>query len=161
MFKEFKEFIRKGNVIDLAIAFVMGAAFGKVATSFINDVVMPPIGLLLGKVDFSSLYINLSGQDVRIPGQGQGGGRSGHRLRDLSQRGHRVPDRGPGDLHRHPPDQQAQEQAGARVADDQGMPLLPVDRPAQGDPLPELHLRDQVIDSRNSARTDLRRSGFP
>jgi large conductance mechanosensitive channel len=62
MFKEFKEFIRKGNVVDLAIAFVMGAAFGKVTTSFINDIVMPPIGLLLGKVDFSSLYINLSGK---------------------------------------------------------------------------------------------------
>jgi len=62
MIKEFKEFIRKGSVIDLAIAFVMGVAFGKVATSFINDIVMPPIGLLLGKVDFASLYINLSGQ---------------------------------------------------------------------------------------------------
>jgi large conductance mechanosensitive channel len=62
MFKEFKEFIRRGNMIDLAVAFVMGAAFGKVASSFINDVVMPPVGLLLGRVDFSSLYINLSGQ---------------------------------------------------------------------------------------------------
>ncbi len=62
MLKEFKEFIRKGNVVDLAVGFVMGAAFGKVASSFINDVVMPPIGLLLGKVDFSSLYINLSGK---------------------------------------------------------------------------------------------------
>ncbi len=62
MIKEFKEFIRKGNVIDLAVGFVMGAVFGKVATSFINDIVMPPIGLLLGKVDFAGLYINLSGQ---------------------------------------------------------------------------------------------------
>ena len=62
MIKEFKEFIRKGSVIDLAVGFVMGAVFGKVATSFINDIVMPPIGLLLGKVDFASLYINLSGQ---------------------------------------------------------------------------------------------------
>jgi large conductance mechanosensitive channel len=62
MLKEFKEFIRRGNVIDLAVGFVMGAVFGKVASSFINDVVMPPVGLLLGKVDFSSLYINLSGQ---------------------------------------------------------------------------------------------------
>lgn len=62
MIKEFKEFIRRGNVMDLAIGFVMGAAFGKVASSFINDIVMPPIGLLLGKVDFASLYVNLSGQ---------------------------------------------------------------------------------------------------
>jgi len=62
MIKEFKAFIRQGNVMDLAIGFVMGAAFGKVVSSFINDIVMPPIGLLLGKVDFASLYLNLSGR---------------------------------------------------------------------------------------------------
>jgi large conductance mechanosensitive channel len=62
MLKEFKTFIRQGNVMDLAIGFIMGAAFGKIVTSFINDILMPPIGLLLGKVDFSSLYINLSGK---------------------------------------------------------------------------------------------------
>lgn len=62
MFKEFKEFIQKGNVMDLAVGFIMGAAFGKIVTSLINDVIMPPIGLLLGKVDFSNLYINLSGR---------------------------------------------------------------------------------------------------
>jgi large conductance mechanosensitive channel len=62
MFKEFKEFIQKGNVMDLAVGFIMGAAFGKIVTSLINDVIMPPIGLLLGRVDFSSLYINLSGR---------------------------------------------------------------------------------------------------
>jgi large conductance mechanosensitive channel len=60
--KEFKKFIRQGNVIDMAVGFVIGAAFGKVASSFINDIVMPPIGLLLGKVDFANLYVNLSGQ---------------------------------------------------------------------------------------------------
>ena len=62
MFKEFKEFIRRGNVMDLAVGFIMGAAFGKIVTSVINDILMPPIGLLLGKVDFASLYINLSGK---------------------------------------------------------------------------------------------------
>jgi len=62
MVKEFKEFIQKGNVMDLAVGFIMGAAFGKIVTSVINDVIMPPIGLLLGKVDFSNLYINLSGR---------------------------------------------------------------------------------------------------
>jgi large conductance mechanosensitive channel len=62
MFKEFKEFIQKGNVMDMAVGFIMGAAFGKIVTSLINDVIMPPIGLLLGKVDFSNLYINLSGR---------------------------------------------------------------------------------------------------
>ena len=59
--KEFKEFIMRGNVLDLAIGVIIGAAFGKIVTSFTNDIVMPPIGLLLGKVDFSNLYINLSG----------------------------------------------------------------------------------------------------
>ena len=62
MLREFKEFIARGNVIDLAIAVVIGAAFGKIVTSLVEGVIMPPIGLLLGKVDFSSLYIDLSGQ---------------------------------------------------------------------------------------------------
>ncbi len=62
MFKEFKEFAMKGNVMDMAVGIIIGAAFGKIITSFVNDVIMPPIGLLLGKVDFSNLFINLSGQ---------------------------------------------------------------------------------------------------
>jgi len=61
MFKEFREFAVRGNVVDLAVGLIMGAAFGKIITSFVNDIVMPPIGLLLGKVDFTNLYINLSG----------------------------------------------------------------------------------------------------
>jgi len=61
MLKEFWAFIMRGNVLDLAVAVIIGAAFGKIVTSFVNDVLMPPIGLLLGNVDFSNLYINLSG----------------------------------------------------------------------------------------------------
>lgn len=61
MLKEFKTFAMKGNVIDLAIGVILGAAFGKIVSSFVADILMPPIGLLLGKVDFSNLYINLSG----------------------------------------------------------------------------------------------------
>lgn len=57
--REFKEFAVKGNVIDMAVGLVIGAAFGKIVTSLVNDIVMPPIGLLLGKVDFSSLTITL------------------------------------------------------------------------------------------------------
>jgi len=60
--KEFKEFAMRGNVLDMAIGIIIGTAFGKVVTSMVNDVLMPPIGLLLGKVDFSNLFINLSGQ---------------------------------------------------------------------------------------------------
>ncbi|HEY3582555.1 MAG TPA: large conductance mechanosensitive channel protein MscL [Pyrinomonadaceae bacterium] len=62
MLREFKEFIARGNVIDLAVAVVIGAAFGKIVTSFVEDVIMPPIGLALGHVDFSNLFINLSNE---------------------------------------------------------------------------------------------------
>ena len=61
MLKEFKEFAMRGPVLDLAIGLMLGAAFGKIVASLVNDVLMPPIGLLLGHVDFSNLFINLSG----------------------------------------------------------------------------------------------------
>ncbi|GAA4841820.1 large conductance mechanosensitive channel protein MscL [Paenibacillus vulneris] len=60
--KEFKEFAMKGNMIDLAIGVIVGGAFGKVVTSIVNDVVMPPIGLLLGRVNFTDLFISLNGK---------------------------------------------------------------------------------------------------
>ncbi len=62
MLQEFKEFAMRGNVLDMAIGIIIGAAFGKIITSFVNDILMPPIGLLLGKVDFANLFINLSEQ---------------------------------------------------------------------------------------------------
>ena len=62
MLKEFKEFIARGNVVDLAVAVVIGAAFGRIITSLVEGVIMPPIGLLLGGVDFSNLFIDISGQ---------------------------------------------------------------------------------------------------
>src|SRR3546814_12068482 len=61
--KEFKEFALKGNVIDLAVAVVIGGAFGKIVTSLVNDIVMPPIGLLLGGTDFTALFIPLDGAE--------------------------------------------------------------------------------------------------
>jgi large conductance mechanosensitive channel len=63
MLKEFKEFIMRGNVLDLAIAVVIGAAFGKIIASLVDDIIMPPIGLALGNVDFANLFVNLSGKD--------------------------------------------------------------------------------------------------
>lgn len=60
MLKEFKEFAIKGNMLDLAVAVIIGGAFGKIITSLVNDIIMPPIGLLLGGINFSELYINLS-----------------------------------------------------------------------------------------------------
>jgi large conductance mechanosensitive channel len=62
MLKEFREFIARGNVLDLAVAVIIGVAFGKLVTSLVEGVIMPPIGLLLGNVDFSNLFIDLSGQ---------------------------------------------------------------------------------------------------
>jgi large conductance mechanosensitive channel len=59
MWQEFKQFAVKGNVVDLAVGVVIGGAFGKITTSLVNDVIMPPIGLILGKVDFSNLFLNL------------------------------------------------------------------------------------------------------
>ncbi|MCU0522490.1 MAG: large conductance mechanosensitive channel protein MscL [Anaerolineae bacterium] len=61
MWSEFKKFIMRGNVLDLAIGVIIGGAFGAIVQSLVKDVIMPPIGLLLGKVDFAGLFINLSG----------------------------------------------------------------------------------------------------
>src|SRR5580700_1940936 len=61
MLKEFKEFAMRGNVLDMAVGIIIGAAFGRIITSFVNDIVMPPIGLALGRVDFSTLFWNISG----------------------------------------------------------------------------------------------------
>ena len=62
MLKEFKEFAMRGNVLDMAVGIIIGAAFGKIVSSLVDDVLMPPIGRLLGPVDFSGLFINLSGK---------------------------------------------------------------------------------------------------
>ena len=62
MLSEFKAFLMRGNVVDLAVAVVIGAAFGAIVTSFVNDILMPPIGLALGRVNFADLFISLSGE---------------------------------------------------------------------------------------------------
>lgn len=62
MLKEFREFAIKGSLLDMAIGIVLGAAFGQVVSTFVKNVIMPPFGLLLGRVDFASLYVNLSGK---------------------------------------------------------------------------------------------------
>ena len=62
-FREFREFALRGNVVDLAVGIIIGVAFGAVVNSLVADVIMPPLGLVIGQVDFSDLFINLSGQD--------------------------------------------------------------------------------------------------
>ena len=61
MFKEFKAFAMRGNVLDMAVGIIIGAAFGRIITSFVSDIIMPPLGVVIGKVDFSSLFLNISG----------------------------------------------------------------------------------------------------
>ena len=74
MLKEFKEFAMRGNVIDLAVGVIIGAAFGKIINSLVNDILMPLIGLLLGKIDLSSLFITLSGEKYTTLAQAQEAG---------------------------------------------------------------------------------------
>lgn len=74
MFKEFRDFINRGNVLDLAVAVVIGAAFGGVVSSFVKDVLMPPIGLLFGKVDFGNMFLTLSGQSAATLAEAQKAG---------------------------------------------------------------------------------------
>jgi large conductance mechanosensitive channel len=74
MLKEFKAFAMRGNVIDLAVGVIIGAAFGKIISSFVNDLLMPPLGLLLGKVDFTNLFISLTGQKYASLAEAQAAG---------------------------------------------------------------------------------------
>ncbi|MGA2819107.1 MAG: large conductance mechanosensitive channel protein MscL [Anaerolineales bacterium] len=74
MLKDFKAFILRGNVLDLAVAVIIGAAFGKIITSLVNDIIMPPIGLVLGRVAFSNLFLNLSGKSYLSLAEAQAAG---------------------------------------------------------------------------------------
>jgi large conductance mechanosensitive channel len=74
MFKEFKEFAVRGNVMDLAVGLVVGAAFGKIVTSLVNDILMPPLGLFIKRVDFKELFVNLSGVPYRTMAEAKAAG---------------------------------------------------------------------------------------
>jgi large conductance mechanosensitive channel len=74
MFNEFKTFIAKGNAIDLAVGVVIGAAFGKIVSSLVDDIIMPPLGLILGRVDFSQLYVSLDGKSYETLAMAQAAG---------------------------------------------------------------------------------------
>jgi large conductance mechanosensitive channel len=74
MVKEFKEFIARGNVVDMAVGIITGVAFGAIITSLVADIVMPPVGLLLGRVDFANLFINISGHRYSTLAQAKAAG---------------------------------------------------------------------------------------
>ena len=147
MLKEFKTFVMRGNVLDLAVAVIIGGVFGKIVSSLVNDVLMPPIGLVVGKVDFSSLYLNLSVEHLRVARRGPEGGRSRHQVRPVHQHGDRLPHRVLRHLPCRTPGEPSSAPAGRRStrgAHDQGMSLLSFHHPAQGHPLRPLHVGDQI-----------------
>lgn len=74
MLKEFKEFAMRGNVVDMAVGIIIGAAFGKIVASLVKDVIMPPIGMLMGNVDFTNLFVNLSDQTFATLAEAQKAG---------------------------------------------------------------------------------------
>lgn len=74
MLKEFKEFAMRGNVVDMAVGIIIGAAFGKIVSSLVNDIIMPPIGIMMGKMDFSNLFLNLSDKPVRTIAEAKAAG---------------------------------------------------------------------------------------
>jgi large conductance mechanosensitive channel len=74
MWKDFRAFVLRGNVIDLAVAVILGAAFGKIVTSLVDDILMPPLGLILGGVDFKDLFIDLSGRGYATLAEAQAAG---------------------------------------------------------------------------------------
>jgi large conductance mechanosensitive channel len=74
MWQEFKAFIMRGSVVDLAVGIIIGAAFGRIVSWLVNDILMPPIGLLLGRVDFSNLFLTLSGQCYATLAEAKGAG---------------------------------------------------------------------------------------
>ncbi len=94
MFKEFKEFAMRGNVVDMAVGIIIGAAFGTIVKSLVDDVIMPPIGLLLGNVDFSNLFLVLkagkSGGALRKPCRRQGCRGGNHELRHFYEHDHQF-----------------------------------------------------------------------
>ena len=74
LLEDFKKFAMRGNVLDMAVGVIIGAAFGKIAASLVTDIIMPPVGMMLGGVDFSNLYINLSGTEVKTLAEAQAAG---------------------------------------------------------------------------------------
>lgn len=114
MLKEFKEFAMRGNVIDLAVGVIIGAAFGKIVTSLVNDIIMPPIGVLLGGVDFTEMSESVRWR-VCVPSGCKRSRCCDDQLRCLRQHCDQFPDRRFRDLHGHQTDEQAEEERGSRT----------------------------------------------
>jgi large conductance mechanosensitive channel protein len=140
MLKEFKEFALRGNVVDMAVGIIIGAAFGKIVTSFVSDVLMPPIGLLMGRMDFSNLFIDLSGTGFATLADAKKAGAATinyglflNTIFDFVIVAFAI----------YSPDstnQSHEARTGSRGPRHKGMPVLLLHCPAEGGPLPPLHL---------------------
>ena len=141
MMKEFREFAARGNVIDLAVGVIIGAAFGKIVTSLVNDIVMPPIGMAIGRVDFKNLFVALNGQQYASLADAQKAGAPTINYGIVPEHGARVPDCRVRHLPDGAPDQPT-EDAGAGAANRRRarLPVLHLAHPGQGDALPALHV---------------------
>ena len=131
MFKEFKTFIMRGNVLDLAIGVIIGGAFGKIVASLVGDILNPVIGLALGKIDFSNLFVALNGQNLRHHRGRQESRRAHPQLRPLYQHRHRVRDCGLRDLSHHQAGEPVPSPRRRRPPGHQGMPRVPEHHPGR------------------------------
>ncbi len=141
MWKEFREFAARGNVLDLAVGVILGAAFGKIVTSLVNDVLMPPIGLILGGFDFKGLLRRAERRVVPLARGGPGGERAHDQLRRVREHRAGVSDRGVRDFHAGAADQ-SNEDACPDAGQGQlaRLPVLRVTHCAEGDPVSVLHI---------------------
>ena len=145
MWKDFKTFLMRGNVIDLAVGFVVGAAFGTIVKSLVDDAIfMPPIGLLLGKVDFWTLYVLLhEGTKAAPPGarvtRNQSRGRGNAQLRRVHQHADLVRHHRRGGILVGAAGEQAAQAAGSIGAHHQGVSVLRHGHPVGGSRLPTAH----------------------
>jgi Large-conductance mechanosensitive channel, MscL len=130
LLKEFKDFIMRGNVLDLAVAVIIGGAFGKIVSSLVNDMLMPLIGLLMGRVNFAELAWNVGAASVKW-----GGIRANHH-RLCHRRLYHLPD--------HQSCQPDEETCTRSRADHEGMPALLLDHQHQSHALSELHIATLV-----------------
>ena len=146
MFKEFKEFAMKGNVVDMAVGIIIGGAFGTIVKSLVDNVLMPPVGLLLGGGGFLRLLPSPEGRGEARPlqhtGRGSGCGRRLPQFRPLLECGHQLHHRGLRAVHAHQRDEPAEAGAGGAGggAHHQGLSLLPYGYTHPCNAVPQLHV---------------------
>ncbi len=114
MLKEFKEFALRGNVVDMAVGIIIGAAFSTIVKSLVDDIIMPPMGVVTGGVDFSNMFIPLNGEHYDSLALARQAGSADHQLRHLHQQRHQLHHRGLRPVHGGQGDEPVAPQAGRR-----------------------------------------------